>query len=152
MSVVTLHAGIRPAAAADLAPVLGLLTASALPIAGVAEVFPAGFVVSCDDAGEVEAVAGVEVHGHVGLLRSVAVRADRRGTGLGQAVSAAAVAWARAAGLTDLYLLTTTADRFFPRLGFQSVDRTSLPDILSESAELRGACPASAVALHLCLE
>jgi amino-acid N-acetyltransferase len=145
-------AGIRYATSGDQAEVLALLAASALPLAGVEQVFPAGFIVSHDGDGGLDAVAGVEIHGTVGLLRSVAVRADRRGTGLGQAISSAAVSWARDAALTDLYLLTTTADEFFPRLGFQRVDRSVMPVALSASAELRGACPASAVAMHLRLE
>jgi amino-acid N-acetyltransferase len=142
-------AGIRFATWADLEDVLALLAASALPAAGVEEVFPAGFVVSRDAAGGLEAVAGVEAYGAVGLLRSVAVRPDRRGTGLGRRIAAEAVEWARDAGIADLYLLTTTAESFFPRLGFAPVTRDALPEALSSSEELRGACPASAAVLHL---
>jgi amino-acid N-acetyltransferase len=142
-------AGIRYAAWSDVDDVLALLKESRLPRAGVEEVFPAGFVVSRDDAGALEAVAGVERYGSVGLLRSVAVRADLRGTGLGQRIARAAVEWAADAGVEDLYLLTTTAEGFFPRLGFARIARDALPGALGASEEMRGACPASAVALHL---
>ncbi|HET6762317.1 MAG TPA: arsenic resistance N-acetyltransferase ArsN2 [Longimicrobiaceae bacterium] len=142
-------AGIRFAASDDLGAVLALLRACGLPTDGVEEVFPTGFIVSRDATGELEAVAGVEVHGAVGLLRSVAVRADRRGTGLGRIISVQAIEWARDADLSDLYLLTTTAESFFPRLGFERVERTAVPAVLNASAELQGACPASAIVMHL---
>jgi len=91
----------------------------------------------------------VEVYGAAGLLRSVAVHPGQRGTGLGQALTRAAADLARGAGVEELYLLTTTAEGFFPRLGFERVERGELPAALGASAELRGACPASAVAMRL---
>ena len=141
---------VAPARAGDLADVLALLADAGLPADGVADPFPSGFLVARDPAdGALAGVAGVETHGRVGLLRSVAVRADRRGTGLGQELGRAALALARAEGLAELYLLTTTAEGFFPRLGFQPVARAELPPELEASEELRGACPASAAAMRL---
>jgi amino-acid N-acetyltransferase len=139
---------VHPARAPDLPDVLALLTAASLPLAGVEPVFPGGFVVSRDAAGALAAVAGVETYGDSGLLRSVAVRADLRGTGLGQALAAAAVELARAAGVRDLFLLTTTAEGFFPRLGFEPSERGDMPAALAASEELRGACPATAVVMR----
>lgn len=141
---------VTPAHAEDLPDVLALLSASGLPDAGVAERFPTGFLVARDPAdGSLAGVAGVEAHGQAGLLRSVAVRPGLRGSGLGQALARAAVELARAQGLDELYLLTTTAENFFPRLGFQRIARAELPAELDASEELRGACPASAVAMRL---
>lgn len=143
---------VRPAASGDLDAVLALLSVSALPSAGVADHFPGGFVVAVSPAGEIGAVAGVEVHGDAGLLRSVAVRGEMRGAGAGRAVVEAAISLARDAGVRTLYLLTTTADAWFPRFGFARVERDALPAALDASAELRGACPASAIAMRLALE
>lgn len=143
-------AEVRPATASDLEDALALLTTSRLPTAGVAEHFPARFVVVRDpETGALAGMAGVEVHGSAGLLRSVAVRDSERGRGLGQVLSRAAVELARRSGVRDLYLLTTTAESFFPRLGFERVGRDELPDALNASEEMRGACPASAVAMRL---
>lgn len=139
---------ISPARASDLPEVLALLSAAGLPTAGVAEHFPARFLVA-RDAGALAGVAAVERHGAAGLLRSVAVRPDRRGTGLGRDLTRAAVGLARAEGLAELYLLTTTAEGFFPRLGFERVPRAALPAELEASEELRGACPAGAIAMRL---
>ncbi len=143
---------VRAATEEDLPDALALLAAAGLPSAGVEGRFPRGFLVARDPAdGRLLALAGVEAHGDVGLLRSVAVDASRRGTGLGRTMAEEAVRRARDEGLSELYLLTTTAEGWFPRLGFARVERASLPAALGASEELRGACPASAVAMRLAL-
>ena len=43
-------------------------------------------------------------------------------------------------------LLTETAAGWFPRFGFHLVDRAALDPALAASAELAGACPATAQA------
>jgi amino-acid N-acetyltransferase len=139
---------IQPAEGADLADVLALLAECGLPEAGLRALFPLGFLVARAASGRLAATAGVEVHGAAGLLRSVAVHPEHRGAGLGRALASAAVAWARSAGVRDLFLLTTTADGYFPRLGFAVADRGQVPKGLMRSEEFQGACPASAVLMR----
>ena len=67
--------------------------------------------------------AAVEPYGQAGLLRSVVVAESRRGTGLGRELVAAAEALAQEEGIRELYLLTETAADWFPRLGYEVVDR-----------------------------
>lgn len=147
-------AAIRPAEAGDLAAVEQLLVSQRLPTAGVAECFagePADFVV-VPDADGVLAVAGLERCGDAALLRSVAVRPDVQGQGLGHRVVEAAIDVARARGLRELYLLTTTAEHFFPRFGFARIDRGAVPAAVAQTVEFTSACPASAVAMVRALE
>lgn len=141
---------LRPARAEDLESVLRLIGDAALPGDGIREGWGDAYVVATDGNGVV-GVAGVEVHGRAGLLRSVAVAPEARGTGLGQALTRDRVRWARSAGLDALWLLTTTAENFFPRLGFARVERADAPAELRESGEFRGVCPASAVVMRLSL-
>jgi N-acetylglutamate synthase-like GNAT family acetyltransferase len=94
-------------------------------------------------------VAGLEVHGGVGLLRSVAVRVDAGSKGLGSRLTLAVVKRARKLGLADLYLLTTTAAEFFERHGFERIPRVALPGALGAARELQDACPASVTAMRL---
>jgi len=101
--------------------------------------------------GEVVGGAAVERWGAAGLLRSVVVAEPLRGRGVGSLLVGAAIEAARAAGLDELYLLTETADDWFPRFGFAPVAREDLPAALGGSAELRGACPESAMAMRLAL-
>jgi amino-acid N-acetyltransferase len=57
------------------------------------------------------------------------------------------IADAEARGKRALYLLTTTAERYFPSFGFAPVARDVLPDAVRATSEFREACPASAVAM-----
>ena len=54
-------------------------------------------------------------------------------------------------GITTVVLLTTTAEDYFPRFGFERTDRSVVPEEVRESAEFRGACPASATVMQLVL-
>jgi amino-acid N-acetyltransferase len=94
-------------------------------------------------------VAAVEPHGGSGLLRTVAVAASERGRGTGLALIAERIVAARAAGLEDLYLLTTTAAPLFRRFGFASAERAQVPAALAASPEFAALCPASAACMRL---
>ena len=54
---------------------------------------------------------------------------------------------AEEAGVDELYLLTTTAEKYFPRFGFTRTTRAAVPDAVKASAEFRGACPDTAVVM-----
>jgi len=138
-------AAIRKATADDLAGVEQLLVASSLPIAGVAEAL-GDFLVATHD-GAVVGVVGVEQCSDYGLLRSTAVDAAWRSRGLGRQLVERAIASAEANGLHALYLLTTTAERYFPSFGFAPTTREQVPDVVRQTVEFRGACPASAVVM-----
>jgi amino-acid N-acetyltransferase len=135
---------IRRAVAQDLPAVLALLAEAKLPTDGVAEHLHSFFVV--EDGGRIVASAGLELRGDAALLRSLVVAAEARGTGLGATVLRRALVEAsdRTGGV---YALTTTAEAYLSRFGFESVLRTSLPPQLFESPELQDACPASAVVM-----
>ncbi|MDR6221479.1 arsenic resistance N-acetyltransferase ArsN2 [Deinococcus soli (ex Cha et al. 2016)] len=134
----------REAAAADLSVMEALLIAAELSLEGV-QAHLADFVLAIQ-GNEVVGVAGLERYGPHALLRSVAVRADHQGRGLGQSLTRATEA-----GLETLTLLTTTAANFFPKLGFRPVTRDALPAALQASSQLRGICSASATVMHLTL-
>jgi amino-acid N-acetyltransferase len=132
--------------ASDIGALSRLLTDLKLPTAGVEEWWER-FTVA-ESAQGIVGLAGVETYPDGALLRSVAVHPSMRGTGLGRALVERALGAARDAGAKDVYLLTTTATGYFPRLGFAEVPRETIPDTVQASVEFRGACPASAVAMH----
>jgi N-acetylglutamate synthase-like GNAT family acetyltransferase len=136
---------LRTAQAADWPAIADLLTRSALPLDGAAEHL--SHFVLAEDAGQVIGAAGIEAYGAVGLLRSVVVDASQRGQGLGEALVQRALDQAAEDGIQQVALLTTTAMDYFPRFGFVRLERGALPAVLAESAEFRGACPDSAVAM-----
>lgn len=141
---------LRPAHARDQEGAFTLLTGAALPLGGVAERFPEGYVVAT--VGErLVGLAAVERYERSGLLRSVAVAAELRSSGLGARLVADALAQAKREGLDEVYLLTTTAPGFFRKLGFREVERSGVPGPVRASAEFASICPASAVCMALCL-
>jgi amino-acid N-acetyltransferase len=140
---------IQAAKTADLPHILTLLKAAALPVAGIENHIETALVAR--DSERLLGCAAVEVYGQAGLLRSVAVEAGRRGEGLGERLTKAALELARKRGVRHIYLLTTTASHFFPRFGFTAIPRAEVDPALNQSEELRGACPASALAMRAAL-
>ncbi len=137
---------IERGSAQDLPAVLALLAENDLPAAGLAE--HGDVMVVARAEGQVVGSAALELYGDQALLRSVAVAHGRRGQGLGRDLVRAALNLARDCGVTDVYLLTTTAAEFFPRLGFERIARPAVATPVQASIEFRSACPASAVAMH----
>lgn len=88
-------------------------------------------------------LVGLELFGNVALLRSLVVAAGRRGTGEGAALLKHAEDHARAEGVLTLYLLTTTAESFFAKHGYQRSARESAPAAIRATREFAGICPAS---------
>jgi amino-acid N-acetyltransferase len=141
---------MRTATTEDLPAVLELLEDCSLPTTGVEEHLKHFLLEFAKE--NLIACAGLEVHGEVGLLRSVAIVSSYRSQGLGSKLVQKILEHAREQKLSSLSLLTQTAPHYFPRFGFQITPRTSLPESLHASAELRGACPDSAIAMTLNLE
>jgi phosphinothricin acetyltransferase len=133
---------IDRASAEDWRDVANLLELCQLPLAG-AEEHLTSFRIAREGATLV-AVAGFEPRGDAVLLRSFAVAPAFRRSGLGATLLERLEADAREAGAGRVYLLTTTADDYFARHGFQRLPREDAPEALRESVEFKGACPASA--------
>jgi amino-acid N-acetyltransferase len=143
------EATLRPATGGDLPAIERLLVSSGLPTAGVAESLE-GFIVAESEDDRIVGVAGLEVCcDEYALLRSTAVESDWRGTGLGRRLVTHVIAEAESRGIRALYLLTTTADRYFPSFGFVKTQREVVPDEVKQSVEFREACPASATVMAL---
>jgi amino-acid N-acetyltransferase len=141
---------LRGAREGDLARMEELLDGVGLPTVGVAQALGGFVVVEVD--GAVVGVAGLEVHGRDGVLRSVAVAPSVQHAGLGRRLTERMLDDARRAGLRRVYLLTETAADYFPRFGFRRIAREDASAEVRGSVEFREACPASAVAMALELE
>jgi amino-acid N-acetyltransferase len=130
---------IERAGPADVRAVEALLASASLPLDGAAEAVAHAGVVAREGSAVVGAAA-LEIYGEAGLLRSVVVAREHRGTGLGRAVVAAAEALARDEGVRDLYLITETAIDWFPRLGYTPVERAVANDAVGASIEFTTVC------------
>jgi amino-acid N-acetyltransferase len=133
----------------DLDAVSALLDECKLPAVGLAAHVSTALVAR--DGSRVVASAALEVYPPYALLRSVAVDPRRRGEGIGQRMTSEAIAMARRLGLADVYLLTETAPRFFPKLGFVPIARALVPAEVQQSFEFTSACCDSAQAMRLTL-
>jgi amino-acid N-acetyltransferase len=133
---------LRTAVERDADDIRALLEQSALPTADIATSRP-GFIVAYEDATLV-AVGGLQRFGTTGLLRSVAVFPTRRGHGLGRAIVQKLEQAARDMGLTELVLLTQTAQQFFAERGYRVIQRECASAAVRESEEFKSLCPQSA--------
>lgn len=126
--------------------VTALLEGAKLPTAGLEQ----AELLVVDDPGEgvIAAVGGLEIHGEVGLVRSVVVAKSHRGRGLSRAVMEALESLARERRLQALFLLTRDAAPYFRRLGWIDIVRAGVPSSLHASAEWNTeVCPETAPVL-----
>jgi amino-acid N-acetyltransferase len=98
-------------------------------------------------SGALLACIGQEPYGQVALLRSLAVTPAARGMGMGKRLIDALEQKAQQQGITDFYLLTTTAAPFFERLGYRQIDRLTAPAVIQATAQFSQLCPASSICL-----
>ncbi len=136
----------RPAQPADRPALVRLLQQAALLTDDLPDDLT-GFWVAIADTDLVGA-AGTEPFGGVGLLRSVAVRPDYQQQHIARQLLDRLLIQAQAAGLTDLYLLTISANGYFERFGFVVVPRQTVPDSIRQTRQFGSLCPDSAVLMH----
>jgi amino-acid N-acetyltransferase len=133
----------RPAGSA----VKRLLHETQLPTADLTDAHLEHFL-ACGRKEALEGVVGLELYPPVALLRSLAVAADLRGRGLGGALLGGAERYARSREVREIYLLTTTAERFFAHAGYERVQRDTVPAAIQATQEFSSLCPASSVVMR----
>ena len=118
------------------------LVAARLPVDDLAE--PGRAFFRFTDAGRTVGFGGLELYDGCALLRSVAVPANQRGRGFGQAITRKLLEHAHSAGMGAVYLLTDTAAPFFENLGFRKTARDAAPPAILATRQAASLCPASA--------
>jgi amino-acid N-acetyltransferase len=125
--------------------VIKLLSAQNLPV----EDLPAGlnnFIVAIEDD-RVIGVAGLELYGSYGLLRSVAVDPQQRSKGIAAGLLTRIEEIAIGLNLEGIYLLTETAADYFNKKGYEHIARMDIPEEVKASSEFSHVCPQSAIAM-----
>lgn len=138
---------IAAATAADLEPIKELLLSAGLPTAGVDDHWKT-FIVA-REGGKLVACGGAEAYQFAALIRSVAVRPEHRSKGLGRRIVRQLLDRLASRGLREFYILTTTAEEYFRKRGFKTIDRDEVHPQLLSSREFQDACPESAVCMRL---
>jgi amino-acid N-acetyltransferase len=137
---------IDAATARDLPQVRSLLEQHHLPLDGIDDRLGTMLVVR--DGARVVGTAALEFYAGGALLRSVAVDAAQQGRQLGHRLTEAALRLAQEHGAEAVFLLTTTAERFFPKFGFEPIAREEVPASVRASVEFTSVCPASAIVMR----
>lgn len=123
-----------------------LLIDNDLPVDGLADHL--GTTLVARENGLIVGSAALELYEHGALLRSVAVAKSHRGRDVGREVTLAALRLAEQIGSPAVYLLTETAERYFPRFGFERIARADVPASVQRSIEFTSACCASATVMR----
>jgi len=137
------------ATAADVPDIKSLLAENDLPTAGVDDHWKA-FVVAREGRA-LAGCGGAEVYDGAALIRSIAVATQRRGGGIGDQIVRRLLDDLKKRGVAELYLLTTTAEEYFGKRGFEKVNRVEVPTQLLRSREFQDACPTTATCMRLAI-
>jgi amino-acid N-acetyltransferase len=121
---------------------VALLQSQGLPISDITDEHMEHFFFVGSD-GSPTGLIGLELYGSDALLRSLVVGQNARGKGLGSILVEQAEQHAAAEGIRSIYLLTTTAESFFKRLGYERIDRSQAPPSIRGTREFASLCPAS---------
>jgi amino-acid N-acetyltransferase len=134
---------IRAAREIDLDDVLSLLIDADLNIEGVHESL-GSFVVAADGE-EIVACVGAEAFQFVALIRSLAVRPEYRGRGLGRRLVRQVIDRFASRGLREFYVVTENAEEWFRKRGFKPCDRDEVHPQIAGSSELANASETAVV-------
>jgi amino-acid N-acetyltransferase len=137
---------IVPSRLSDYDVVAALLEREHLPLDGLREHFEHALVARTGN--RIIGCAALEMYEGGALLRSVAVDAEYRKAGVGSELTHQAIQLATRHLAPAIYLLTTTAERFFRKFGFEIVDRAEVPVTVHASVEFTHACPSTAIIMR----
>ena len=128
----------------DLPFILELLMENNLPVADIKSM-ENFFVLKSDSA--IEGCIALEKYNEYALLRSLSVRLSHRGNGSGMRLVSTVENHGQALGLKKIFLLTTTAETYFKKAGYEIIERHRVPESIKRSTEFASICPSTAVVM-----
>ncbi len=99
-------------------------------------------------SGEIVGTIGLEIVSNDGLVRSLAISDKFRGQGVAKDLATAIERYARSKGVNTLYLITTTAENFFTKSGYEGIPRESAPDNVKSLDEFQRFTAKTAVCMY----
>jgi amino-acid N-acetyltransferase len=137
---------IQPAISADLKEIENLLSANQLPTIDIYESAVKLFIATYNN--QLIGSIGIEKYSTIGLLRSLAVNSKFRNQQVGEGLIRYLHDFCINEKITNLYLLTTTADSYFDKFGFHKIDRSKVPEVIMQTREFKDICPLSAIVMQ----
>ena len=135
---------IAPLTQNNFSKALELLKKNNLPTEDITELTNLFIIAENND---VIATIGIEFYKQHALLRSLAVEEAYRKKGIAQELINYIEDYAQRNGAEDLVLLTTSAEKYFQKRFYETIDRNSVPEEIKNSAEFSSVCPSSAVVM-----
>ena len=136
---------VTPATPADARAIAALLRAADLPHEDITPHL--GHLLVARQGRAIVGAVGLEVYAPDGLLRSLVVAPAYRGRGLGDELVRRLARTASDWGVERFWLLTTTAEAFFARRGFQVTPRVGAPAEIAATHEFKSLCPSTAICM-----
>jgi len=136
---------LHNASQGELPDILALLDECELPKEGLTAHLSTTIVAR--NGSEIVGCSALELYEEFALLRSVAVKPLYRSRGLGLRLTKAALDLASEYKVSNVYLLTSSADMFFSKLGFESISRADVPENVRRSVEFTTLCPDTATVM-----
>ncbi|MBK8807850.1 MAG: GNAT family N-acetyltransferase [Bacteroidales bacterium] len=115
----------------DLENIKTLLLDNDLPIDDLDDEGIQLFVVKIDYI--IVGVIGLENYNTIGLLRSLAVKEQYKNQRIGEKLINYLVQISNRLGIQELYLLTTTADKYFEKFDFRRMIREYVPESIKNT-------------------
>ena len=132
---------IRATTQQDYARVCSLLQSESLPTIDIAKDLQHFFVKTI--GGEIVGSIGMEQYGQSALLRSMIVNPAFRNQGIASELVKTLTQYAQDRGVKNSFLITNTAEKYFQRFGFITIDKDLVEKAVLHSKEFNGLCPSS---------
>ncbi|MFK5856434.1 MAG: arsenic resistance N-acetyltransferase ArsN2 [Bacteroidota bacterium] len=134
---------IEPLIKSDIEKVKTLLVENNLPVNDIDKIAVQLFVVKAKN--KIIGVIGIENYSTIGLLRSLAVSDNYKNLKIGAELVDYIIGYCSTNKMQELYLLTTTAEKYFVKFGFNIMERENIPDLIKKTSQFADICPASAI-------
>lgn len=92
---------------------------------------------------------GLEVYKKTALLRSFATDSTYRNQKIGQKLFEGIIDLAKSLGVEIIFLITTTAEGYFSKRGFQITARENVPGEVKATSQFSDVCPSTALVMSL---
>jgi len=106
------------------------------------------FIIIRKHNGSILACAGMEIYNEIGFLRSVAVKSNLQGKGIGSLLVESVINKAKEKNIQTLFLLTETAEAFFSKFSFKTINRDKAPESIKNTYEFEVACAETGILMR----
>lgn len=98
---------------------------------------------------ELMGIIGAEQYGTAVMLRSLAIKPQFKKMGIAKQLINYALQQLKDTDVTDIYLITNTAEQYMTRYGFVRIERDKVPNTVLAVSALADVCPLSSICMHL---